>query len=103
MNYRNMAKTYISPLLLANPTQSKPPPNRTGDTPSANVRAPEMRPCAVAACVGAADEEARELAVGKTAKAKMQPRGGRKTWRPAMTAMTFMAIFWVFDGFLVDF
>ena len=87
---------HVSALLLANPTQSKPPPNRTGDTPSANVRAPEMRPCAVAACVGAADADAGELAVGKTAKAKMQPRGGRKTWR---SAMIFVAIL----GFLGDF
>ena len=55
-----------------------------------------MRPCAVAACVGAADADARELAVGKTAKAKMQPRGGRKTWR---SAMIFVAIL----GFLGDF
>ena len=48
----------------------------------------------MAACVGAADEEARELAMGKTAKAKMQPRGGRKTWRSAMISWRF----WVFWG-----
>jgi len=57
-----------------------PPPNNTGDTPSARVRDPEISPCAVAICVGAA-VAAKELAVGKTAKAKMQPKGGRKAWK----------------------
>lgn len=57
-----------------------PPPNSTGDTPSARVRDPEISPCAVAICVGAA-VAANELAVGNTAKAKMQPKGGRKAWK----------------------
>ena len=57
-----------------------PPPNNTGDTPSARVRDPEISPCAVAICVGAA-VAAKELAVGKTAKARMQPKGGRKAWK----------------------
>ena len=68
--------TYL-PFNALHPPQ---PPNNTGDTPSASVRDPEISPCAVAICVGAA-VAAKELAVGNTAKAKMQPKGGRKAWK----------------------